>query len=196
MKSFLTLLSLIITFNLFAFDATIVKINGECLVDGKKVETGSKVNQGQKLVTNGKGSYAVVEYENGTKFIIKEGSLQIKKLSKKQSLIGLFKGTFLSFVNGKDKKKKQENFKVLTKHASMGVRGTKFWAEVTNEETYLCVCEGEVEIKRDDKKMSVKRGQDIHVNKSNDLSLATANENMWNMALDGFKLMDVSVKPR
>ena len=64
------------------------------------------------------------------------------------------------------------------------------------EETYLCVCEGEVEVKRDDQKMSVKRSEDIHVTKENELKISQANDDMWNMALEGFKLMDVSVKAR
>lgn len=180
----------------FAFDASVVKMNGKCLIDGKEITLGAKVKEGQKLTTEGKGSFAVIQYENGTRFILKEGSLQLKKLNKEQSLIGLFKGTFLSFVNGKDKKKKQKSFRVLTRHTALGVRGTKFWTQVSKEETYLCVCEGEVMVKRDDQKMSVKRGEDIHVNKNNKLTLASANDDMWNMAVDGFKLMDIEVQPR
>ncbi|MCO4756362.1 MAG: FecR domain-containing protein, partial [Bacteriovoracaceae bacterium] len=104
--------------------------------------------------------------------------------------INLLKGTIFTYVNKAAKKE----FRVKTRHTAMAVRGTKFYVMESDEETYLCVCDGVVRIQNKSGHKDIKRKQDIHATKKGSLSITQANPDMWKMALDGFKMMDIIVQ--
>ena len=76
----------------------------------------------------------------------------------------------------------------------MGVRGTKFYIDQSEKETYLCVCEGKVEISNEISKEEVEKNEDAHVSKRNKIEATQANNDMLSMAWDGFKEMGLVEK--
>ncbi|WP_217593064.1 cadherin-like beta sandwich domain-containing protein [Cohnella sp. GbtcB17] len=93
------------------------------------------LNQGDKLITGSKGS-AVLQFANGTseddKFTVGENAtLTFSKLSDKKGTVtkvSMLKGT--AWVDVKSIKSKDDDFKLETPTAIMGVRGTAFFARV------------------------------------------------------------------
>ncbi|SFB47257.1 FecR family protein [Cohnella sp. OV330] len=93
------------------------------------------LNQGDKLITGSKGS-AVLQFANGTseddKFTVGENAtLTFSKLSDKKGTVtkvSMLKGT--AWVDVKSIKSQDDDFKLETPTAIMGVRGTAFFARV------------------------------------------------------------------
>ncbi|MEK0313626.1 cadherin-like beta sandwich domain-containing protein [Cohnella sp. 56] len=93
------------------------------------------LNQGDKLVTGSEGS-AVLQFSNGTseddKFTVGENAtLTFSKLSDKKGTVtkvSMLKGT--AWVDVKSIKSKDDDFRLETPTAIMGVRGTAFYASV------------------------------------------------------------------
>ncbi|CAI6081944.1 cadherin-like beta sandwich domain-containing protein [Cohnella sp. JJ-181] len=93
------------------------------------------LNQGDKLITGSKGS-AVLQFANGTseddKFTVGENAtLTFSKLSDKKGTVtkvSMLKGT--AWVDVKSIKSADDDFKLETPTAIMGVRGTAFFASV------------------------------------------------------------------
>ncbi|MFC3799778.1 cadherin-like beta sandwich domain-containing protein [Cohnella sp. GCM10012308] len=96
------------------------------------------LNQGDKLITGSKGS-AVLQFANGTseddKFTVGENAtLTFSKLSDKKGTVtkvSMLKGT--AWVDVKSIKSQDDDFKLETPTAIMGVRGTAFLARVNPE---------------------------------------------------------------
>ncbi|MDI4650267.1 cadherin-like beta sandwich domain-containing protein [Cohnella hashimotonis] len=96
------------------------------------------LNQGDKLITGSKGS-AVLQFSNGTseddKFTVGENAtLTFSKLSDKKGTVtkvSMLKGT--AWVDVKSIKSQDDDFKLETPTAIMGVRGTAFLARVNPE---------------------------------------------------------------
>lgn len=68
----------------------------------------------------------------------------------------------------------------------MGVRGTKFYVEEKADETYLCFCEGSVEIKNAISSQMVNKNEDAHVKENTEFKKTPANDMMIKMAKEGF----------
>ena len=65
----------------------------------------------------------------------------------------------------------------------------------TDEEDYLCVCEGTVEAEKNGEKISVFAGEDIHINKTGgELKKLKASKMMLDMAKQTFLEMGYPVK--
>ncbi|MDI4650266.1 cadherin-like beta sandwich domain-containing protein [Cohnella hashimotonis] len=96
------------------------------------------LNQGDKLITGSKGS-AVLQFSNGTseddKFTVGENAtLTFSKLSDKKGTVtkvSMLKGT--AWVDVKSIKSQDDDFKLETPTAIMGVRGTAFLVRVNPE---------------------------------------------------------------
>jgi hypothetical protein len=192
MKFFIVLTIFLATISLQA--AELVRFRGNVTVNGNGPQKGQMLMKGDVLVADGAKSFFVVRYKDGTRFMIKNGRLEVDNLDRmnKKSSYKLIKGYIFSYVNPKSK----QNFKIKTKHASMAVRGTKFWLNESASESYLCVCEGSVEVKNDTGLISIGKNQDIHIDKNTKkLSLTPANPRMLKMALSGLKELGVSVNP-
>ena len=154
---------------------------------------GTPLKDGDRLVSKGKSSFFIVKYDDGSRFLVRDGELVIDQLKKKFSKVELKKGTFLSFVQPKQ----SHSLTVKTRTASLGVRGTKFWVTESLKETYLCVCEGSVEVKNQKDSIVVSANEDLRVqSQSQKLEKALANNFMWNMAVEGFQELGFTIPSR
>lgn len=192
MKKICLILSILFTFSAFAIEATLVKFSGDVTVDGAQVKkSGVKLKIGSTLIAKDEKSYFIVQYNNGTKFIVKNGELIIGLLKDKEVDVNLVRGLFTVVV----KKTKDQKFSVKTKNAVMGVRGTKFGVSETDIDSYICVCEGSVEVSNSKTTQIISRNQDAHIQKDQEFSVTTASEMMWNMSVANFKDLGVEVEP-
>ena len=173
--------------------AQLERSRGPVTLNGKKVVSkGQQLKTGDRLSSSGKGNFFVVKYDDGSRFLVKDGELTIDKLQGKSTEIGLLRGTFLSFVEPKSK----NQLSIKTRTASLGVRGTKFWVTESPKETYLCVCEGEVEIANDTGSVIVEKNEDIRVSsRGHKLKKSLATNVMWGMAIGDFKELGFDIPP-
>ena len=176
--------------------AKIITLSGKVSLNGKILSPQSKntpLSTGDLLKTQDTKSFFIVEYRDHSRFMIRNGEINIKQLDTDHSTIKLLRGTIFSYVNPTAIHK----FKVETKKASFAVRGTKFWLQEDDKESYLCVCEGVVAVKNNNSLMLVNAGEDSHVaNPLESLRKSKSNDTMWKMATEGFKSMGVPVTSR
>jgi hypothetical protein len=178
-----------------AMKLTMIRQNGDVLVNSKILKTGSTIDiKGGDIITaKGKKSFAQIKLEYGEVVLIKGGKFVIKgekESLKAKTVIQLLKGKMFIHVNKLRNKKNNRNFELQTKSAIMGVRGTKFFVTEDDEQSYLCVCEGLVSISNSNSKKLVKKGQDVFANKSSELKVSKANSIMWKVAVETFKEMN------
>ncbi|MAZ48604.1 MAG: hypothetical protein CME65_08570 [Halobacteriovoraceae bacterium] len=180
------------TFNLQA--AVLSKISGNVLVNSLKAKGKVELSLGDTVTAKGKNSYAIIDFGEETKSIITNGSIKIEKSSNKGHELNLIKGLLSTSM----KQAKNKKLQIKTKNAVLGVRGTKFLTMYGEDDTYLCVCEGTVEIKNRVSSTLVNRDEDIHVTGENQKTLVVtkANDQMWDMSVEQFKLMGLKVKPK
>lgn len=175
-----------------AFSAQIARIKGDVFINAKAAKKKQKLKAGDIIKAQGKNSFFVIVYDDGSKVLIKDGVLRINKMEQKEVEYGLIRGLFYSYINPKAKTKHN----IKTKFAAMGVRGTKFWLREEMGESYLCVCDGSVEVSKDNKSILVSRNQDIRVtHETKNLEVKTASPPMWALAVEGLADLGVSVKP-
>ncbi len=174
-------------------EATLVTFKGEVTLNKSKIEEGQKnlpINRGAALEAIGPNSFFIVQYKNGSRFMVKNGRIIVKELKADNTEVSLLTGTIFSYINPKAAQK----FKVKTKRASFGVRGTKFWLQEDDKESYLCVCEGVVAVRNNHSLMLVNPREDSHIDSSlGTLQKSAANDMMWKMATEGFKTMGLPV---
>ena len=187
---YLLVATLFIQTSLFANTATIKRSNGEILVNSIAVTKDQSLKAGDIIEVKGKGSFAQIVFENGDVVRMTKGKTKLKVFTKEKTSFNLYSGIIFVFV---DKlKKMKRKFRVNTKNASMGVRGTKFFVtEVKDKPTYLCVCQGAVDIMNDKKKyVTVNQDMDLHVSKNEKMSTPiNANKMMLEMGAMTFKMM-------
>ena len=189
---FLLLLTLI-SLSSIAGEFSIERYKGEVSVNSIIVTKDNfnilEINAGDTLVAKGKKSLVQVKSSGGSTFLIRNGELTIKKFEKKVTVVHLLKGKFFHYLDTKTKKR---SFIVKTKTASLGVRGTKYMVEATDDKTYLCVCEGRVAIKSNlSKKLyTASKGEDIDVlNSMADFKVREASDMMYDMTAKEFSEM-------
>lgn len=191
MKLFLLLF--FISVPMFAADFSIQRFGGDVFINSVKVtKENSKtivIKTGDSLEAKDKKSFIQVKSSKGSTFLVRDGSLVIKKFQKKLTVVQLLKGKFYHFL---DTKKNKRSFIVKTKNASLGVRGTKYMVEATDEKSYLCVCEGVVAIKSNltKKLYQTKAGEDIDIlNTMSDFKVRKASDQMFDMTAMEFSNM-------
>lgn len=189
MRLLIVLTSVFINIFAFSFDAKILKIKGEVLVDNKKAQQGDELKEGQVIQALGSKSFFVGKYSDGTKFLIKNGKLKIEKIKEENSQINLIEGTI--FVKVKplaDKTSNYEKLVIKTRTASMGVRGTMFYVTEEKDNSYLCVCEGIVEARDlSGAALLVNKYEDINIFLENKtLEKRSANKQMISMGEEVF----------
>lgn len=103
-----------------------------------RVEKGMTLPTGSIVTTEAK-SYAVLKFEDGTVVLLKENtSFQIQNYSyapkapeNSSAVFNLLKGG-LRMITGLVTSRNRDAMKVATPHATIGIRGTEFTAELTN----------------------------------------------------------------
>lgn len=185
MKVISTILLILISINIFAGSAVILRLHGEVQINEEVAKVGKKLSEGDVLKARGRGSFFVVEYSNGTRFMMKQGTLKIVSLKELEDTVELREGTI--FTKVKKTLTGKVNFSVKTAKASMGVRGTQFFIQESKDESYLCVCEGAVEVKKAlGSKLMVEKGEDIHIKDVGELIKLPATEQMMSMGEEVF----------
>ncbi len=194
MKIVVTLFSLFFMATAFAAQFEIKKISGKVTINSKIATLASQIKEGDIVEAIGKKSFIFFKNDLGSNFLVKNGKMIIEKVSKSESVINLLQGKFFHYLN---KKEKKGTFKLKTKNAVMGVRGTKYMVETSSQVDYLCVCEGAVSAKRKSQKEEylLKKGDDIflHVGSSK-AEIKKSSALMYNAASEGFKLMGFPVE--
>lgn len=185
--SFIFLISFITHANL----AIISKIEGKVLINVKTTaKVGDSLNEFDIIEAIGKKSLVDLKFKSGHLIRLRSGKTVIKKMNNNETVFKLIKGKIFSFVNSLGKKQK---FKVETKHASLGVRGTMFMTSVDENKSYLCVCEGSVESTSLSKKTMVRVGEDQFFDGVENQGSKKANSLMMTMATDEFKSMGLEL---
>ncbi len=193
MQKIIIVLILLSFFSPLGYSAEIKVFHGKLFVNGKVIKEKLKIKEGDEIEVKGKKSFFILKYGDGTQIIVKDGKLKVNELKevKRKSNFSLSKGIFGAFVNPNS----NHDFKVMRKNTVFGVRGTKFYLDVNKEDSYLCVCEGEVSVQRGKDSINVFKGEDLKV-KGEELAKSKANNMMWSMAIDLFKKMNIKIEER
>jgi len=116
-----------------------VKISGEVLVNGKKLEKNQKIKFGDFIQTKSKSK--VVFNIGKSAFLANSNSkFSVKKVGSKQVLNVIAGGALAVFQHG------DGNHEVKTPNMTAGIRGTGVFAQVKDGKTYFCTCYGETEL--------------------------------------------------
>ena len=174
-----------------AQSATVVTYQGKVLINKQMISSGL-VPLGAEIDTSAENSRLIIRTPDGRILRFSEGVAKYKN----PSLVEVIKGKFFAFI--KNVPKERKDFKVRTRTAVMGVRGTKFLVLEEEKQSYLCVCEGVVDATKHDQPdnaVSVSAGFDLSIQNDNKpLGAPTkAPKMMWQIALEGFKEMGVPV---
>jgi hypothetical protein len=191
-RNILLIFSLLFSIDIFAIEAVIKRLNGEVTVNGRPARIGQKLKERMFVEAQGKKSFVQVDFDNGDIARVRNGAIVIQKLTEKVSTFKVLRGFFFAHAEKKNKRK----MNVVTAHSAMGVRGTKFFVRAEETKTYLCVCDGAVELKNNKGEVLVTRGEDIHATKNGDLATVDASKVMWKMATMEFAEMGLKVLPR
>jgi hypothetical protein len=121
---------------------TVKLVQGEVTRSGKDLHEGDEVKPGDEIVTGHRGVARLLLTE-GVAMQIGPGSRVVLESKKGQpTTVELFKGYLLSKIR---KDGDGIKYRVRTKTASLGVRGTTFFAKQEPDgRTFVCVCEGTV----------------------------------------------------
>lgn len=159
------IMAILLSFSALCSDFSIKRFSGDVVIDNvkltKKNQKNVKLNEGSTIVANGKKSFVQVRSDLGSVFLVRNGKLVLTSVSAKKTSVQLVKGKFFHYFN----KAKKREFTVKTKNAVMGVRGTKYMVQASEDKTYLCVCEGKVAINKKDnaKEYLIKKDFDIDI---------------------------------
>ena len=161
----------ILFFSVFSFQvlanaiARIDFIRGEALVNGKVVSLPSTLNEGDTIEARPKmkpkktGSFVRIIFRNGDKIGLTKAKMVIEKFDKTQSTLSLIKGKFFNYA----KPGLSRKLTVKSRNVALGVRGTKYMIDEKEDESYVCVCEGEVVATKGGRSSSIKAGYDLHI---------------------------------
>ncbi len=163
----------------WADSAQITKFSGEVYMDGTPLKVGNLVKEGQKIEAKGAKSFVVIQFENGSRIFLRDGEMILEAPKNKQdTVISLTRGILASHF----RKNSKGTQTVKTKFASMGIRGTKYYVEQKDESTYLCVCDGAVEIQNEKSKQLVAKNEDATVYLGKSFEKTKAKQMMTDMA--------------
>jgi len=135
---------------------TIIKFEGDVLLNGKKIQTDLAVKYNDKIETKS-ASQAVVSLDDDI-FQIRENTI-FELPSKNESKSGgkLLAGAILaSFTPGKPKSLQVEN------KGTIGIRGTGIYLEIEKEQTQFCLCYGKAEIVSKNNKLVTETDTKFH----------------------------------
>lgn len=185
--------SLLFMLNIFAQDFEVVKVRGDALADGDKISVGDKLAKGVQITCDGKGSFVQFKSSAGSIFMLRNGILKLDRRQNNDSYLDLVRGKLYHVLN---KGKTKEKVSIKTKQAVFGIRGTKYFIEVKDDQSYLCVCEGVVRAKdlRTLINTDVAANEDLYLYTNKDPEKKAANKMMIMMGADAFKEMGYPLK--
>ena len=184
----------ILSFQLLALDFKVIKLRGEVTYNNKKLSVGDVIEQGAEVNSSSKGSFVQFQSSDGSVFLLKSGIVKLDRNKNTQdSYLTLIKGKLFHAL---DKKQTKENVKIKTKQAVFGIRGTKYFIEVKEDKSYLCVCEGIVRAKdiRTLENFDIKANEDLYLYTSKDPEKKKANKMMMEMGEKEFASMGYPLK--
>ena len=170
---------------------TLTRFTGQVFLNSQKVQSPQVVKTGDLILADGKKSFFVLEWPDGSKEIHRNGSIKIEEQNVEKRNQHILRGLTHFFVNPKT----SSQYNVSTNSTVMGVRGTKFFIQESKDETYLCVCSGKVQASNQKGLVDVLKGDDLIVeDKNSPLKTTRANKIMWKMALEGFRALGEPLK--
>lgn len=164
------------------------KMKGNVFVNSKPASLKMSVKSGDFIKVEGEKSFVQIIFNDSSSFLLKEGELELKKIEKKNTLFNLIKGSIFNVVD----ENSRNGFRLITKHVSYGVRGTKFF--IDSSKNYLCVCDGTVSVKNKSHKVDVRRGEDTSIPEQGKIYKTRASIDMWKMAQESFSEMGFPIK--
>lgn len=189
------LLVLLFASNSFASSGKILFFRGSVLKNGHKITSKINIKAGDKISVQ-KKSIAIISLDNLDKIKLSENTEVVieainKPVKSKNNLTKIFLKSGSVFSKVSSRNGKSRNFKLRTKSASMGVRGTEFFTAYgrknigAGNDQWMCVKEGSVEVSNSNQKVLVKEGEGIFITKGVDVTKPkpyawTRNLN-WNM---------------
>ena len=184
MKIKLYMILLTISLQSIAADGRVMLIKGSAFKNDKNLSKNSSLLFGDEIRTE-KNSLLIIKLEPNTLIKVKEKTtLKIEKPlvinDKKNYSFALKRGE--AFV--KAHRTEKTSYSVKTNNAVFGVRGTQFFVTSSPENpSWMCVNEGEVEVKLTDKKekIIVKAGMGVSVEKN---KIPTPHKYKWTKNLN------------
>lgn len=167
--------------------AKITKIVGNVYIASNLAKLGDQLYVGDEIVPATNKDLIEITYHTGHKIQLRGGKLRIQQLTESKNVIELFSGTLYNLVK---KLNESEEFIVNTNRASFAVRGTKFYIQESENESYLCVCGGVVRATKDNKSLDVKKDQDLFVNNLKPYKVTVSNQMMRDMGNEVFNSME------
>lgn len=116
-------------------------VEGGATFNGKAVKTGDAIGEAGTIVVARKGR-AVVALAPGSFIVLRPGTrATIGKSERKAVSVQLALGAIWSFIA------KGSSYEVVTSNAVAGVRGTALFVDAKKTESYVCDCDGSVELR-------------------------------------------------
>jgi len=193
LKSFTLIVALIFSVTLFAQDVQIVRLGGKVLVNNKLITKSSILKYGEVIKALGAKTFIQIKFQDQSMIMLKDGEMIVeepKNLKKPNNTVQLLNGMFFAYK----KKNSSTDMEVKTKNISMGVRGTKFYVQESDKDTYLCVCEGVVSAQNNKGQVNVSKNQDLHAVSDEKLVTQAASSTMIDMSYQGFAEMGLKIK--
>lgn len=120
---------------------SIFELSGSVTINGVAATTASRIAPGDVLETGNKG--LLIAVVNRDALLLRANTrLEIAAASAAKGFFRLVSGAMLSVFGKRD-----EEYQIRTATATIGIRGTGVYAETDPEQTYLCTCYGEVELR-------------------------------------------------
>ena len=122
---------------------------GEVKASENDLKVGSKVYNNDLVITENASMVRLLRRDGVAMQIGANTTLRLIKEEKKILRVSLHTGSILSRLRKLAEKAATPRYEVRTKHAALGVRGTTFFVKVEKgENTFLCLCEGDVDVIR------------------------------------------------
>lgn len=169
-----------------AADGNFILLKGDVKINNQVANQKMPISFGDNILV-GKDSYAILKIKPGTILKLKPStSINIAQPKKGKKLSRYNYILKFGEIFVKAKRTKKNRYKVLTRDAVLGVRGTVFFTSYSKEkqETWMCVNEGAVHLKskiNDKKATLVKAGEGVLVKKDSPLK---AKKYKWTKSLN------------
>lgn len=151
----------------------VIYLKGDATVNNEKLKVNKELKIGQ-IIKTGDKSLVILKVNKLMKVKINQNSsFEIKEMNVKKRKASLFLKAGSVFLDVQKNEKNRINLK--TKSAVMGVRGTKFFTAYGKEnkdaddDLWMCVKQGKVEIKTKGKSVIVNEGEGVFVEKGNSI---------------------------
>ena len=178
---------LLFSVNVFAA-ISVERYNGTIYINDKAYTKELIIKNNDSIRVEGKKSFIQLKLEDHSIMLFKEGEFKLKKIApQKENIVELKKGVLYHYLI----KSKDVKFKVNTKYASMGIRGTKYMIEEKESSSYVCVCDGTVSVfDYINKQLKlINKDQEVLITKDKTGDIKSTKQQMIDMNFDIFQEM-------